>query len=141
MLDAEPLDEELREARLVPLSRRERTEHQIHPSFRLDGDVRTLARIARVELEIVRDTDPTIAPACPSLGTTLLEPVPVGEFDGAIESRPIVTAVVDDADGIPIRHGAGGHEVPATEREAVEPVPARGEVDQPLDHEHDLGAP
>src|SRR5262244_4479440 len=115
MLEADPLDAELREARHVPRLRRERTEHQIHAPVWLHGDVRPLARIAGVELEIVRDADPTIAPACSSLGTTLLEPVPVGEFDGAIESRPIVAAVVDDADGIPVRHGAGEHEVPATE--------------------------
>jgi hypothetical protein len=67
-----------------------------------------LARIAGVELEIVRDADPAIAPAPARLGPARLEPLPVGQLHRAIERGPVVAAVVDDAQAVGVRHGPAG---------------------------------
>src|SRR5688572_29370286 len=104
MLDPEPLDHELREARFVPLTGRERAQHEVDLSLSPHRDVRTLAREAGVDLDVVRDADPAIAPAPAGLGATPLEPGPVGENGRAIEGRPVIAAVVNDADGVPVRH-------------------------------------
>src|SRR5439155_26173851 len=77
-LDAEPLDEELGEARLVPLARRERADHHVDPAVGPYGDLGALARRAGVQLEVVREADAAVAAAAARLGAARLESLPVG---------------------------------------------------------------
>ena len=139
-LHAEPLDDELREARRVSLAGRERAEHHVDRSLGAHRDVRALAREPGIELDVVRHADPAIAAAPARLGAAGLEPRPVREGHRTLLGGQVVATVVECADGVPVRHRARGHEVPPPELEPVESVPLRGEVDQPLHDEHDLGA-
>ena len=138
-LDAEPLRQELREARLVTLARRERAEHHVETALGAHGDLRALARRAGVELQVVRQADAAIAPAPPRLGAARLEAGPIGERHRAVLRRRVVAAVVEEADRVAVRHRAGRHQVASPQLHAVESVMACREVDQPLDDEHHLG--
>src|SRR5882672_7323211 len=97
---AEPLGHALREARLVSLAGGQRADHDVHAAFRPHGDLRPLAWIARVELDVVRHADAAMAPAPARRGATGLEALPVGHLHGALLRRRVVTAVVDEADRV-----------------------------------------
>src|SRR6266481_3550846 len=133
-------DDELREARRVPLAGRERAEYHLDRSLGTHRDVRALAREAGVELDVVRDADPPIPTAPARLRAAGLEPRPVREGERSILRGEVVAAVVERADGVSVRHGARGHEVLPPELDSIESVPACGEIDQALHGEHDFGA-
>src|SRR5205814_1222161 len=96
-LDAEPLRQELREARLVTLAGRERAEHHVETALRAHGDLRALARRAGVELEVVRQADAAIAPTPPRLGAARLEAGPIGERHRRVLRRGGAAAGVEGA--------------------------------------------
>ena len=56
---AKPFGDELRETRLVALSRGHRAHHQLDPAFGKHGDLRALARGATGDLDIVGDETPS----------------------------------------------------------------------------------
>jgi hypothetical protein len=62
-VDAEPFGDELREARLVPLAGRDRAKDHIHAAVLADIDLCTLARRARIELDVVAHADAAQQPA------------------------------------------------------------------------------
>src|SRR5437899_6937773 len=108
-LDAEPLRDELREARLVSLAGGQRAEDHVDAAFRPHGDFRALARIAGVQLDVVREADAAVPSAPARLGATGLESLPVRQLDQAIQGGGVVAAVVDETDGVAIRHCARLH--------------------------------
>src|SRR5204862_3484528 len=75
-LDTEPLDEELGEARLVPLARRERADDHVDPAVGPHGDLGALSGCAGVQLEVVRQPDAAVAAAATRLGAARLESLP-----------------------------------------------------------------
>src|SRR5262249_15503047 len=77
VLDAEPLRDELREARFVSLAGRQRTKDHIDAAFRPHGDLGALARIAGVQLDVVREADAAVPSAPARLGAPGLESLPV----------------------------------------------------------------
>ena len=60
-LHAEPLDDELGEARLVALARRQRADHHVDHALGPHGDLRALARRAGRDLDVVGDADAAVA--------------------------------------------------------------------------------
>src|SRR5205814_5847259 len=123
----EPFDQELREARGVTLTGRERAEYQLDRFLRTHRDVRALAREAGVELDVVRHADSAITAAPARRGAARLEPGPIRELEHPVQGGRIVAAVVDQAERISVRHRAGGHEVLSPELDAIESVTARRE--------------
>ena len=140
-IDAQPLGQDLGEARLMPLAGRQCAEDELDPPLGVHGDLRALARRPAVQLDVVGEADAAVAAAPARLGPARLEPRPVGEGHGAVERRRVVPAVVDQAEGIAIRHGGRRHQVAPAQLDPVEAVTARGEVDQSLQDEHHLGPP
>jgi len=69
-------------------------EHKLNRTRRIDRHFGTLARRAGIQLDRICDADAAIPAAPARLGTALLEPCPIAEFDGALQTRRIVTAVV-----------------------------------------------
>src|SRR5439155_20200541 len=76
-LDAEPLGEELREARLVALAGRLRAHHDVDAALGPHGDLGALVRHAGVELEVVGQADAAVTTAPAGLGPPRLGPGPV----------------------------------------------------------------
>src|SRR5262249_62248072 len=134
----EPLGDELREARLVPLPGRKRAEHHLDASLRQHADLGALARRAGVELDVVAEADAPAAPARAGFLAPSFESCPVGELEHALLRAGIVAAVVDQARGVSIRELPD--QVAAAQSDAVESVPAGGGADHAPPYEHDLRA-
>src|SRR5499426_1214326 len=73
VLDAKPLGDELGEARLVSLAGGQRAEDHVDAAFRPHGDLRTLARIAGVQLNVVREADTAVPSSAARIRATGLE--------------------------------------------------------------------
>src|SRR2546428_4178426 len=108
-LDAEPLDDELGEARFVSLVGGKGAEDHIDAAFGPHGDLGALARITRVQLDVVREADAAVPSAATRIGAPGLESLPVRQLDQAIQGGGVVAAVVDQADSVAIRHRARLH--------------------------------
>ena len=125
----------------MPLARRERADDHVDPAVGPHGDLGALAGRAGVQLEVVRQPDAAVAAAAARLGAARLESLPVGQRHHPVQRGGVVAAVVEQAHGIAVGHRARRHEIAPPELHAVEAVAARGQVDQPLDDVHHLGAP
>jgi hypothetical protein len=137
---AKPLRDELGEARLVSLASGQRAEDHIDSAFRPHGDLGALARIASVQLDVVREADTAVPSAPARIDAPGLESLPVRHRYEAIQDGGVVAAVVDETDWIAIRHRARRHEVLPPESDPIEAVPSRGEIDEPFDDVHDFRA-
>ena len=84
-LDAKPLADHLTKARLVPLARRHRPQHEFHDARGIDRDLGPLARCPGVELDRGGDADTAAAAASARLGSARLEPCPVAQFGRAAQ--------------------------------------------------------
>ena len=109
VLDAKPLRDELGEARFVSLAGGQRAEDHVDPAFRPHRDLGALARIAGVQLDVVREADAAVPSAPARIGAPGLESLPVRQLDQAIQGGGVVAAVVDETDWIAIRHRARRH--------------------------------
>ena len=115
---AEPLGHELGEARLVALARRQRADDDLDAALGAHRDLRSLARRAGRDLDVVGDADAAVAAALARLARAAPgNPAQSRELGGARLRRAIVAAVVDDAERIRVGHGGGGHEVSPPELE------------------------
>ena len=140
MLDAKPLGDELGEARFVALAGGQRAEDHVDSAFRPHGDLRALARIAGVQLDVVREADAAVPSAPARIGAPGLESLPVRQLDQAIQGGGVVAAVVDETDWIAIRHRVRRHQILPPQCDPIEAVPSRGEIDEPFDDVHDFRA-
>ena len=136
---AEPFVDQLGEAGFVALSAVHRPEHQLGGPVGLDRDLRPLARCATVHLDVVGNPDPAQQPATGRLGATAAEALPIREFERAVHAIGIFAVVVGDADRIGVGHGLRGDQIPAPQRDAIEAVLGRGQVDQSFDDIDRLG--
>src|SRR5262247_4416313 len=100
VLDAKPLGDELGEAGLVALAGGQRAEDHVDSALRPHGDLRALARIAGVQLDVVREADAAVPSAAARLGAPELESLPVRQLDQPIQGGGIVAAVVDEPDRV-----------------------------------------
>src|SRR5262249_16225315 len=138
-LDAQPFGDELCEARLVSLTRRLRPDHHVDEAVRCDGDLGTLSWRPGRDLDVVGYSDPAVPAAPPCLLPARREALPVGQREGTILHRDVVAAVLDDAEGIRVRHAFALDQIAPTQLDTIESVTARGEIDQALHDEHHLG--
>ena len=134
--DAEPFRHALRKAGLVALAARQRADHDVDAAFRLHGDARVFARRAAGRLDVVGKPDAAQLPAPLGFAAALAEAVPVGQRQGAVHRFRVVAAVIGHAERIGIGLRRGGNEVAAPQLDAILSKLLRGEIDQPLDHEH-----
>src|SRR5262249_39571273 len=82
--DLEPLRDELGEAGLVALPRRQRADHHVDLTVGLHRDLGALAGDAGVQLDVVGEADPTTAATPPRLRASGLEAGPVSQRDRAV---------------------------------------------------------
>jgi hypothetical protein len=99
------------------------------------------ARIAGVQLDVVRESDAAVPSSPARIRATGLESLPVRQLDQAIQGGGVVAAVIDETHGVAVRHRARRHQVLPPERDPIEAVPSRGEIDEALDDVHISGRP
>ena len=138
-VDAEPLGEDLRKRRLVPLADRLRAGDQRHGAVILEADIDVLRRRAAGRLDVIGETEPAQPAARLAVSPPRGEAGDVGGREGALERVGKGAAVDAVAERVGGRHRGGGHEVAAAQFGAVDAGLLGGAVDQPLDNVDHLG--
>src|ERR1700730_5507726 len=139
--DTEPLVEQLSEARLVPLSIRYGADDDVDAAIGVYSELCALARNAGCSIHVVSDANATIFAESPGRGLARRKPVPISKHQRLFHDIVIGAAVIDHPERICVRHLLLRHEIAAAQFDAIETELARGDIDQPLHHEHHFGPP
>ena len=137
----EPVGDALGEGRLVPLSARQRADHDVDRSRGTYRDLRPLDGKAAGDLDRVGEPDAAQPAPRPRLLAPRREPVPVGEPERAVHRLRIVAAVVSEAERRPVGHRGRRDQVAPAQLHRIEAVLPRREIDQPFHRQHRLGPP
>src|SRR6516165_3213011 len=133
---AKPFGDELGKTRLMTLALRHHADDELDHTFRQHNELYFLARHAGGNVDVSADADAAILAAPTRFAAALLEARPVAELERHLHGADVIAIVVFDARRIAIRQFLFGHEIAAANGNATEAELARGEIDQPLDHEN-----
>src|SRR5262249_58610942 len=132
---AKPFGHELRKTCLMPLALRHYADHELHRAFQQHDKLRLLARHAGRDVDIGADPDAAAFATLSCFAAARLEPRPVAELERQIHGADVIAVVIFDVERIVIWQFLFGHEIAAADGDAIQTKLARGEIDQPLDHE------
>ena len=136
---AEPLGEDLRERRLVPLADRLGAGDQRHGAVRLEADIDILRRRAAGRLDVIGEAEPAQPAARLAVAAPRGEAGDVGGGERAVERLGKGAAVDAVAERVGRRHRRRRHQVATAQFGAVDAGLLGGAVDQPLDDVDHLG--
>ena len=137
--NAEPIGQDLRKCRFVPLADGLRAGDQRYRAIGFEADVDVLVRRAAGSLDVIGKPKAAQQSACLAFAAPRREAGNIRQRERAIEGLHEIAAVHREAKRVGHRHRRRGNHVAATQFGAVEAALPRGRVDQPFDDVHRLG--
>ena len=132
--DLQPVADQLRKARLVPLPAAHGADDQLDRAVGADRQLGAFARDAAGHFDVICDADAAAQAARFRCRLARRKFVPVGRVERVIHAGGIVAAVVCHADAVGERHRVRRDQVAPAQFYPVEAMLRGGQIDQPLDH-------